>query len=337
MSTLNTLFLENTPQNISKAADIIRSGGVVAVPTETVYGLAADATNAQAVAKIFSAKGRPNNHPLIVHIHDKSQLNKLAKNVSVDFKLLADAFWPGPLTVLLDKSDAVIDAVTGGLSTIGVRMPNHPVLRELLATGDFVVAAPSANPHKRLSPTTAQQVFQELKGKIDAVIDGGHCNVGLESTIVDLAGLASEPNKDVKVLRAGPILPTQLQAVLNRKVRPYQSHEHQVPGNIEQHYQPTGTLQVVSSATITQALVQWPDSTCCLWFSDSVGREFSKHKGLKTSWFKQMSAEKAEYAREFYNALYQLDQKGFSTIWVEQPPQTETWADVNDRLARASA
>lgn len=332
MNTLETQFLDSTPASIEKAADIIKAGGVVAVPTETVYGLAADASNANAVNRIFEAKGRPNNHPLIIHIYSFEQLQQLTVDLPAHCRMLADAFWPGPLTMLLKKSPQVLDSVTGNLPSVGIRMPNHPLLKTLLAKGEFYVAAPSANPHKKLSPTTAQQVYKELYGKIDAVLDGGPCDVGLESTIIDLSSIP-------KVLRAGPITTQQLSTVLGTTVQKYQAHDHQVPGNIEQHYQPKGNLKVIEPQTLLKYMDAWPRDAACLWYSDDVNQALQRYSDQKgfTAAFKQIPARKAGYAQALYNSLYQLDQQGFSTIYVERPPQTDDWSDVNDRLTRASA
>lgn len=343
MPLLDTQLLDSSQNSIRIAADIIKAGGVVAVPTETVYGLAADASNATAVNRIFEAKNRPNNHPLIIHIHSLSQLQQLAIKIPTECHLLAKSFWPGPLTMLLQKSEMVLDAVTGNLSSVGIRMPNHPVLKALLAQGDLYVAAPSANPHKKLSPTTAQQVFNELNGRIDAVIDGGPCDVGLESTIVDLTNLSNSNEKTKpsapKILRAGPITRQQISASLGVNVQSYESHDHQVPGNIEQHYQPKGRLEVIDTEQVIKMLPKWPKSAACLWFSSTLEQSLSNTEGtIATNLaFKQIAAAKQGYAQALYNALYQLDQHGFSTIYVERPPQSEEWLDVNDRLNRAGA
>ncbi|WP_100644477.1 L-threonylcarbamoyladenylate synthase [Alteromonas facilis] len=331
MSKLNTVFLHNDHEGITAAAQLLQQGGTVAVPTETVYGLAANATDDAAVKKIFTAKGRPSNHPLIVHIHTLEQLTELCIDIPPVAIELAKAFWPGPMTLILKKSYALGNVVTGGLDTIGIRMPAHPVFRTILAEGNLVVAAPSANPHKQLSPTTATQVFNELNGKIDAVVDGGACHVGLESTIVDVAHY---PDSPIKVLRAGPITAQQMRDAINLPVESYRSHQQQVPGNIKQHYQPKGRLQVQSTQTIINALKQWPQDTACLWYSDKVGQQL---KSAAVHGFVQIESDKASYARHLYSSLYALDNKGYANIWVEQPPQNENWDDVNDRLARAQA
>ncbi len=329
---MDTQLLTANDRDIQCAADLLNGGGTVAVPTETVYGLAADARNPAAVNKIFTAKQRPNNHPLIVHIHDLAQLSLVCSEVPEVALQLAAKFWPGPLTLILPKHPQMPDEVTGGLSTIGVRMPAHPVLRSILANGDLIVAAPSANPHKQLSPTSAQQVLKSLSGRINAVLDGGICHVGLESTIVDLG--SEQAQLYPRVLRAGPITPSQLSRAIGRSVQGYEAHQQAVPGNIEQHYQPKGRLTTVTTDDVIAHLSQWPQNTACLWHSDAVAEQLSTVTAPNLF---SISADKPAYAQALYRMLYEIDQVGFTHIWVEQPPQSEQWADVNDRLRRASA
>lgn len=331
---MNTQLLSDSDTDLEHAASILSQGGTVAVPTETVYGLAANARDATAVAKIFAAKGRPSNHPLIVHIHNTKQLSELSANVPQQAYTLADAFWPGPLTMILPKHERALDAVTGGLDSIGVRMPAHPVLHRLLSEGDLIVAAPSANPHKKLSPTSAQQVFKELYGKIDAVVDGGPCAVGLESTIIDLSRI--NEGESPRVLRAGPITAIQLSKVLGEAVIGYTAHQQQVPGNIKQHYQPNSRLVVMNTQALSALVTQWPEEAACLYYSDHL---ISKFDQLETppAHLQRLSSDKSEYARALYAALYQLDQQGIKQILVEHPPHSDEWEDVNDRLKRASA
>lgn len=199
-------------QDIEKAATILHAGGLVAIPTETVYGLGADARNPEALRKIFTTKQRPIDHPLIVHIADMTQLSDWAVAISDSALLLAKAFWPGPLTLILKKAPGVLDLVTGNQETIGIRIPNHPVAIALLKTFGRGVAAPSANRFGRISPTTADAVREELGNAVDLILDGGPCAVGVESTIVDVTGEAPV------VLRPGMITQQQIAAVLKRAV-----------------------------------------------------------------------------------------------------------------------
>lgn len=212
MNNLKTLLLENTEENINKAAEILKNGGLVGIPTETVYGLAANALDGKAVAKIFEAKGRPSDNPLIVHIADFSDIERfnLVSEIPDTAKLLAKHFWPGPLTVIMKKSDVIPDEVSAGLDTVAIRFPSHPTAREIIRRSSVPLAAPSANLSGSPSPTTALHVMSDLDGRIDAVVDGGMSDVGLESTVITLAG-------DVpRVLRPGGITLEQLKAVLGR-------------------------------------------------------------------------------------------------------------------------
>lgn len=304
------------------AADLLRAGELVAVPTETVYGLAADASNPTAVAKIFVAKGRPSNHPLIVHIGDIAQLSHWARNIPPQALLLAKAFWPGPLTLLLQKADAVSPVVTGGKTSIGIRMPAHPVLLALLQQTGLAVAAPSANPYKKLSPTSALQVMAGLQGRIAAVLDGGDCSVGLESTIVDLT------SDTPQVLRAGPISAAELEVVLGVPVSTPKSHNVAVPGNVKAHYQPGKPLKIFSSVDLATALQQHADGVICLYQS-------AQFAALQLPHSRQLPQDKAGYARLLYRSLFEADALPGQQIYLEQPPQTPEWDDVNDRLRRA--
>ncbi len=308
---------------LRRATALLRAGELVAVPTETVYGLAADATNPVAVAKIFSAKGRPSNHPLIVHLGQLSQLSDWAVEVPAKAYLLAKAFWPGPLTLLLHKAPTVSEVVTGGKTTIGLRMPAHPLLHQLLADSGLCVAAPSANPYKKLSPTSAAQVLAGLDGKIAAVLDGGDCSVGLESTIVDLTG------DTVQVLRAGPISASEIETVLGEPVSTPKQHNVAVPGNVKAHYQPGKPLKIFPAAALADALASAdPQQVICLYQS-------AQFQQLALPYSRQLPADKAGYARLLYRALFEADQYPVQQIYLEQPPQDAAWDDVNDRLRRA--
>lgn len=207
---MNTLLLENTNEGISKAAQILKNGGLVGMPTETVYGLAADALNPQAVANIFKAKGRPMDNPLIVHIADFDDIKKfnLVREIPESAKKLASAFWPGPLTMIMKKSDVIPNEVSAGLDTVAIRFPSHGVAQALIKAADTPLAAPSANLSGSPSPTTANHVMNDLNGKIDAVLDGGTCDVGVESTVITLA------NDVPRILRPGGITYEQLSKVL---------------------------------------------------------------------------------------------------------------------------
>lgn len=207
---MKTLLLDNTDENIAKAAEILKNGGLVGLPTETVYGLAANALDGRAVAKIFAAKGRPADNPLIVHIADFSDIKRfnLVSEIPETAKHLAEIFWPGPLTVIMKKSDVIPDEVSAGLDTVAIRFPSHPTAQKIIKAAQLPLAAPSANLSGSPSPTTALHVMSDLNGKIDAVVDGGMSDVGLESTVITLA------EKTPRVLRPGGITLEQLRSVL---------------------------------------------------------------------------------------------------------------------------
>ncbi len=309
--------------DIETAAKILSCGGLVAVPTETVYGLAADAANSTAVAKIFTAKGRPSNHPLIVHIASSRELSKWAQDIPDVAYKLADAFWPGPLTLLLKKNPAVSDVVTGGLSTIGIRVPSHPVFFKLLELGKTAYAAPSANPYKQLSPVTSQQVMAGLAGKIDAIIDGGPCVVGVESTILDLS------QTPFRVLRSGPISVEQLEQVTEGSIESPLVHGVAVSGNVEDHYQPKTPLYLVSRTELLSLMGKSEPNGAYL----SIGAVREK-SASSTCVF--MPTNPAEYAQLLYSTLYELDQKKPEVIWCEMP-EGEQWGYILDRLRKASS
>ena len=304
------------------AEQLLKAGELVAVATETVYGLAADASQPAAVQGIFKAKQRPANHPLIVHIGDIDQLPLWASNIPAAAWQLAQRHWPGPLTLVLEKAPHVNTTVTGGRDTIAVRIPAHPALLTLLKRSGLALAAPSANPHKALSPTSAGQVMASLKGKIAAVLDGGDCSLGIESTIVDLT--ANPPC----ILRAGPLTASQLSATLGCTVTQPQQHDKAVPGNMAVHYQPRTPLYIKTAAEIHQH-TDYPVVRLPFDHSPAATEKTATLTRL-------MPTEKAAYARLLYRALFEADQLNADAIWLQQPPQEEAWADIHDRLNRAN-
>ena len=236
---------------LREPGEILREGGLVAFPTETVYGLGGDAENAESSRKIYAAKGRPSDNPLIVHIADFSQMETIAQELPPQARVLADAFWPGPLTMIVRKNDRIPLETTGGLDTVAVRMPSHPVARQLILSSGCMIAAPSANRSGRPSPTRAEHVEDDLMGKIDAIIDGGPVEIGLESTIVDLSeGLPT-------VLRPGYISLEMLEEVLGKGrvrmdpglMREDVGRRPKAPGMRYKHYAPRGDLKIVRGAT----------------------------------------------------------------------------------------
>lgn len=319
---LNTSMLKSDiASDLDCAAKLLQEGKLVAVPTETVYGLAADATNAEAVRKIFIAKGRPADHPLIVHLPDATAMSNWAADIPEAAYKLAAAFWPGPLTLLLPKAEHVDACVTGGLDSIGLRVSAHPVLLKLLTSAKLAVAAPSANPYKRLSATSAQQVLETMAGKIDAVLDGGQCEFGLESTIVSLI------SDKVQVLRAGPISAEEIAEVLGCEVETPKQHQVKVSGNVAAHYQPKTKLCCATTAELPTLLANSTQKVAVLALNPLAKAPF---------WQYQMPQDVRAYGRELYKQLYQADLSGAELIVVETPPTDNAWLAVQNRLMRAA-
>jgi L-threonylcarbamoyladenylate synthase len=322
------MLLADRAEDRAEALRLLRAGRLVAVPTETVYGLAGDAANPDAVRAIFTAKGRPADHPLIVHLPAADRMRRWAREIPPAAWRLAEAFWPGPLTLLLAKADSVPAVVTGGRDSIGLRVPAHPVLRALLMALDGGLAAPSANPYQRLSPTSAEQALQGLNGRIDAVLDGGPCAVGLESTILDLT--AATP----RIVRAGPITRAQIEAVLGAAVEFPEQHNVAVPGNMAVHYQPRTPLRVFETDRLRARLQALPSDARIALAHHGAGLALPA-EGMVAE--QRLPADKAGYAQQLYRVLHALDAAGAAEIWLERPPQGEEWRDVNDRLAKAAS
>ncbi len=325
----NTVLLTGEDA-VNQAVSLLQQGECVALPTETVYGLAADAANPEAVDKIFTAKGRPKNHPLIVHIPDVSHLTRWAMDIPETAYALAAQFWPGPLTLLLKKAPDVDTCVTGGLDTIALRVPAHPLFLSVLTKLDSGLAAPSANRYKQLSPTIAEQVTRGLAGRIAGVLEGGACDHGLESTILDL--VSEQP----RILRAGPISQQQLADALGCEVELPEQHVEVVPGNVKAHYQPTTPAKLLSTEQLlAQAESLSAANSYFLVWSEQAQRQLQESKD--SALWRVMSASAAEYGQQLYVTLYQVDQLDAAQIIVEQPPQGDEWRAVNDRLSRATS
>ncbi len=314
---------------IEKAVALLRRGELVAFPTETVYGLGADAANPAAVAKIFAAKGRPADHPLIVHLPSAAHLARWAREVPPQAEQLAAAFWPGPLTLILKRQPDVPDAVTGGQDTVGLRVPSHPLALELLAAFDGGIAAPSANRFGRISPTTADHVREELGARVPLVLDGGACPVGIESTILDLSRGAPV------LLRPGSISSADIARVLGRapETAAPQAETPRVSGSLKAHYAPRTPLQLVSSDgllfALRNALVAGEKVAVLAPTAQAISHDL-------ITW-KQSPAEPAGFAHDLYASLRELDALGCVRLLVQQPPAGENWLAVNDRLRRAAA
>lgn len=317
---------------IKAAARLLRAGGVVAFPTETVYGLGADAANPEAVRKIFEIKGRPADHPLIVHIASALFLDQWAQEIPEAARRLAERFWPGPLTLILPRSAHVPGVVTGGQDSVGLRVPDHPVALALLhALGpEHGLAAPSANRFGRISPTTAEHVRAELGGTLDMVLDGGPCRVGLESTIVSFVG--GTP----LLLRPGGISVAAIEAVLGERIETPGSAQTaiRVSGSLPSHYAPVTPLEVLSAASLkrrSRELVKREQRVAVLGLGLASACQDSPHL-LRF----QMPAEAAAYAHRLYATLRRLDGARFNFILAEAPPVDVDWQAVNDRLRRAA-
>ncbi len=305
---------------LAQAVERLRAGGLVAMPTETVYGLAADARNPAAVRRIFAAKGRPADHPLIVHLPSVEAMDDWAASVPEAARLLAAAFWPGPLTLVLPKAASVDPVVTGGQATVGLRMPAHPVAQALLAAFGGALAAPSANRFGRISPTRAEHVRAEFPGEEVLVLDGGPSDVGLESTIVDLSG--AEP----RLLRPGAIPASAIEDLIGPLQRPGDDEGPRASGRLAAHYAPGKPLELVAAEDVERH-PGVADSTVA-WLS--CGPLPSGATGIA------LSADPAGYAQGLYAALRELDAGPAQRILVIRPPAGEAWVAIQDRLGRAA-
>ncbi len=325
----------NSPQAIATAAQRLAAGELVAFPTETVYGLGADAASDAAVAKIFAAKGRPADHPLIVHVAGPDAATDFAQDIPAVARRLMDAFWPGPLTVILPRRPSAGAAAAGGQDTIGLRCPSHPVARALLqacatqhppVTG---VAAPSANRFGRVSPTTAAHVQSEFGPQVP-VLDGGACDIGIESAIVDCSRGAPV------LLRPGTLTHAQIEAACGEPLRLAHEADGDAPrasGTLESHYAPQARVRLMDAQALQAAL-------------DVLGRD-ARGIGVwsrtplrlpsRAVLHKSMPPDAAAAARELFAVLRGFDAEGVGLIWIEPPPDTPEWAGVRDRLQRAAA
>jgi len=314
-------------REIKNAVAVLRSGGLVAFPTETVYGLGADAANPEALKKVFAAKGRPHDHPLIVHIADAVQLANWARAVPETAHELAKTFWPGPLTIVLRRAASVSDLVTGGQDTVALRVPSHPVAQALLRAFGSGIAAPSANRFGRVSATTAAHVRSEFGDAVDCVLDGGAADVGIESTIVDLSG--EQPT----LLRPGWITAQQLKDALGMPLAAPGPASPRAPGTLAKHYAPQTPLLMMEADLLLE-------------LAASLARQGKRVAALARSAHQPLlsgvvwiaaPADAAGYAHDLYDNLRKLDAAGCDTILVEMPPQEAAWAAITDRLTRAAA
>jgi L-threonylcarbamoyladenylate synthase len=313
---------------IEQAVEILRRSGLVAFPTETVYGLGADATDSAAVAKIFAAKGRPSTNPLIVHVADAGVGRRYAASWPEEAEKLASQFWPGPLSLVVSKAPSIVDAVTAGRATVGLRVPDHPLALELLRAFDGPIAAPSANRSNHLSPTTAQHVRDELGDRVDLILDGGPCRVGIESTVLDLSGHTPT------ILRPGGVSREQIEAVIGPVAlcagtapadQPASS-----PGQLAVHYAPRtpafrfepsqrGQIDVDLGGAKSGLVVVSPMDVV-----EKSGRIVA------------LSCRPEVYARHLYDVLRELDAMSLAAIFIELPPDEPQWTAVRDRIIRGT-
>lgn len=307
--------------DVDRAAEWLRSGGLVAVPTETVYGLAANALDARSVLKIFESKKRPGFDPLIVHIGHLEQVAELVVDFPTKAQKLTERYWPGPLTVVLKKRDVIPDIVTSGLDTVGVRMPMHPLTNRLLQEVGFPVAAPSANPFGYVSPTTARHVADQLGDRIDYILDGGPCRVGVESTIVSFA--ESNP----KILRAGGLSAEEIRKVIGPvEVVEHGSSRPAAPGMLSEHYSPTTPFYLGDIPELAERISG--KRLGVMGFTSTYGLE-----GEVLS----AGGDIREAARNLFAAMRRLDAGGYDAILSEKLPDEGLGRAINDRILRASS
>lgn len=314
----------NTHLSKTAAARMLQAGEVVAIPTETVYGLAGAINHAQALAQIFSLKQRPTHHPLIIHLAQTSELSTYARHIPAYAWALAEQFWPGPLTLVLPKTDQVSTAVTGGQDSVAIRVPNHRLAREVIAATGCALAAPSANPFGQLSPTRAEHVINYF-GDLVAVLDGGPCSIGLESTIID-----ARRDDCVSVLRLGGLSIAELTPILTTHgVRWHESHsELRAPGKLHKHYAPRKPLFLVHDHTQLAAVK--------LHFNQSVMLlGLTTPSESATPWV-TMPHSAAAYAQVLYDRLLAADASAVKAIVIELPPETPEWMAIHDRLRKAA-
>ena len=320
------------PAVLEQAARVLRGGGLVAFPTETVYGLGAHALDPAAVERIYQAKGRPGYNPLIVHVADAQAARALATSWPDEAERLAAAFWPGPLTLVLPKNDSIPDSVTAGLPSVALRVPAHPVAHALLRAAGVPVAAPSANKSTEVSPTTAEHVARSLGERVDVIVDGGPCPVGIESTVLSLAGPVPT------LLRPGTISADDLRPVVGEVALPSSAPDATAarpsPGMLDRHYAPRAIVRIVPPADRARMLAE----------AAAAVDEGRRVGGLlmadtddpRITPVVRMPDDPAGYASRLYAALHQMDDAGCDLILIDQPPDAPAWAGIRDRLRRAA-
>lgn len=334
-----------TDAEIQQAAEQLLRGELVAFPTETVYGLGADAENVEAIEKIYTVKQRPGNHPLIVHLPPDANIDYWTTDLTPEARALMQAFWPGPLTLIVTRAAHIPPTVSGGQVTLGLRCPSHPVAQKLLSqfsrlkrNGNGGLAAPSANRFGHVSPTLASHVRSEFSTLDDnqlMILDGGAAAVGIESTIVDVSRSDRRPS----LLRPGHIRAQEIETVLNQPLQLPDQLSPQVSGSLKAHYAPTTPLALYRSAALPSVLAdlaqtrqeQPPSQVAALVF------DISRYPNTPGVEFYEAASDPTAYAQALYQQIRTLDESGYSLIVIEQPPLTIEWQAVNDRLRRAAA
>jgi L-threonylcarbamoyladenylate synthase len=319
-------ILTTTPAAIARAADRLRDGLLVAFPTETVYGLGADAGNPEAVRRIFAAKGRPADHPVIVHLGDAAELAQWARMVPDGAMKLAAAFWPGPLTLILPRAPHVADIVTGGQDSVGLRVPSHPVARELIAAFGGGIAAPSANRFGRISPTTAQHVAEDLGESVAMILDGGPCPIGIESTIV-----AFTDDRPV-LLRPGGIGVPALARALGQPIAEPDATSPRASGGLAAHYAPRTPANLLAVDMLRAEISQLDDRDEIV---AVLARTLPRPADFTGVWLRAPT-DAAPYAHDLYSNLRTLDAANADVILIESVPEGDAWLAVRDRLSRAT-
>lgn len=316
---------ETIERQLIRAAEILRAGGLVAFPTETVYGLGADADNEAAVRKVFAAKGRPADHPVIVHVKQAADIEDWASEIPPAARKLAESFWPGPLTMILKRAARAKDIVTGGLDTVGLRVPRHPVAQELLARFGGAIAAPSANRFGRVSPTTAQHVRQEFGNAIEVVLDGGNCEVGLESTIVDLSGVQPA------ILRPGFVTAEQIAATLSQPIGGESEESPRCAGRLASHYAPAARVEIVEPDSLAS---RYAELTAQGLRVAAIGPP--AEAAIPLSARLEIPGDVESFARQLYSLLRAVDEARFDVALVTIPSGGGLAAAIADRLHKAA-
>jgi len=319
------------PAVLERAAAVLRDGGLVAFPTETVYGLGAHALDPAAVERIYQAKGRPAYNPLIVHAADAAAARRLAARWPEAAERLAERFWPGPLTLVVPRSPEIPDAVSAGLPTVALRVPAHPVAHALLLAAGIPVAAPSANRSTQISPTTAEHVRRGLGERVDLIVDGGPCPVGIESTVLSLAGPVPT------VLRPGSISIAELREVVGDVVTasadPAGKAARPSPGMMDRHYAPRAVVRLFAPEDRKAVLAEAGEAARAGRHVAVVSFHPASVEGVRTI---AMPMEARAYAAHLYALLHDLDEHGAEVVWIERVPDDHAWAGIRDRLRRAA-